>query len=365
MREILKRSWVFVIFSILCLFGLLNQPHAAFAHEQYVLTPHELNVGLADTTTHVLDVFKKPENLVITTEVGIGIGIVFILFFLFQYSPIGRKLGSILEKLDPVGHVLLRIAFAGSLLASAYYHSYLGPEIPITSIPGGNLLIPIMYVCGLLLLFGFFTRVVSFIALLILIASTFVYGEYMTTYLNYYGELIALVIFGSYILSVDNKLFGISPLVKKYQNLEILLIRITYGISVMYPAVTLKLLHPAVIVEIVNKYHMNQIHWLFPQDPLLISLGTGFAQIFVGLLIIVGFETRYASFVTFWLYFLSVLFFKEAVWPHYILLALALYLSINNGGSLTLDTFVGKFLEKQLGKKRIKKVAQPHFLSNR
>lgn len=178
----------------------------------------------------------------------------------------------------------------------------------------------------------------------------------MATYLNYYGELIALVIFGSYVLSVDNKLFGISPLVKKYQNLEILLIRITYGISVMYPAITLKIFHPAVIVEIVNKYHMNQIHWLFPQDPLLISLGTGLAQIVVGLLIIVGFETRYASFVTFWLYLLSVLFFKEAVWPHYILLALALYLTINNGGNLTLDNWVGKILEKKSEKnQKIKK----------
>lgn len=173
----------------------------------------------------------------------------------------------------------------------------------------------------------------------------------MITYFNYYGELIALILFGSYVLSVDNKLFGVSRLATKYKDLEILLIRVTYGISVMYPAITLKLFHPAVIIDIVNKYHMNQIHWLFPQDPLLISLGTGLAQIAVGLMIVFGFETRFASFVTFLLYLLSVMFFKEAVWPHYILLALALYITINGGGRLTIDRAIESFIEKRFDKK--------------
>ena len=89
--------------------------------------------------------------------------------------------------------------------------------------------------------FGIFTRIVSLVGFLILIATTFIYGQYIVTYLNYFGEYIALIVFGSYVLSVDNKLFGISSLIKKYKDIELLLIRITYGISVMYPAITIKL----------------------------------------------------------------------------------------------------------------------------
>ena len=90
---------------------------------------------------------------------------------------------------------------------------------------------------------------------------------------------------------------------------------------------------------------------MFPQDPLLISLGTALAQILVGVFIIVGFETRLASIITFFLYFLSVIFFKEAVWPHYVLLALAMYLVLNNGGKITLDNFIGrKFYRNKKGK---------------
>lgn len=111
-------------------------------------------------------------------------------------------------------------------------------------------------------------------------------------------------------------------------------------------------MHPIIIVEIEKQYHLSQIGWLFPQDPLLISLGTGLAQITVGLFIIIGFETRLSAFLTLLLYVGSIIFFKEAVWPHYILLALAFYLVINNGGGFTIDEFVeklkGKFLQKKL-----------------
>jgi uncharacterized membrane protein YphA (DoxX/SURF4 family) len=232
----------------------------------------------------------------------------------------------------------------------------MGPEIPITSLPFHTLLIPLMYISGLLLFFGIFTRVAAGIGFFILLLSTMVYGDYILTYFNYYGEYLALLIWGSYSFSLDNVFFGISQLVKKYKNIELFLIRVTYGISVMYPAITIKFLHPAVIEDIAVRYHLNQIHWLFPSDPLLISLGTGMAQVVVGLMIIFGFQTRLASTITFFLYGLSVLYFKEAVWPHLILLALALYLVINNGGKITIDQWVyTTFFEKKRLKTSSKK----------
>ncbi len=337
------------------LFSILYFSHTTriFAHEQYVLTKQQLQIGMADNSINVFSALNNSENFKISLFVGLGIFVTIIAYFCFQYSFLGKKLDKILSSLDPIGHVFLRVALGASLIMSAYFHSFLGPEIPVTVLPLTTVLVPIMYVIGTLLLFGVFTRIVATVGLLILIATTFIYGEYIVTYLNYYGEYIALIVFGSYVLSIDNKIFGASSLVKKYKDIELLIIRVTYGISVMYPAITIKLLHPKVIVEIVNEYHLNQIHWLFPQDSVLISLGTGLAQILVGAFIIVGFETRLASLVTFFLYFLSVIYFKEAVWPHYVLLALAIYLVLNNGGRHALDYFIGKRFNKDSVRKKI------------
>jgi uncharacterized membrane protein YphA (DoxX/SURF4 family) len=96
------------------------------------------------------------------------------------------------------------------------------------------------------------------------------------------------------------------------------------------------------MIEIAGKYHLTDIHWLFPPDPLLVSLGTGLMQIVVGLALIVGFETRLNALITFVLYVMSILYFKEAVWPHYILLALAGYLFVNNGGDWSFDNWIKK-----------------------
>lgn len=328
----------------------MNIIPTAYAHEQYVLTKDQLAQGFLDTHTNILEALRSPENIKISLLVGLGIIISLVIYFFFQYSKIGILLDKFLVKLDPLGHFLLRVAFAGSLIASAHFLSFMGPEISLASLAIPPFLYPaiisLMYLAGICLLVGFFTRFAAAVFLILLAAATKVYGQYIITYLNYYGEVIALIIFGTYFLSVDDKIFKTPKFVEKFKDWELLLIRVTYGISVLYPAITIKLVHPAVIVEIVNKYQINQINWLFPSDPLLISLGTGLAQILVGLMIIVGFETRFASIATFFLYLLSVLFFKEAVWPHYILLALALYLGINNGGKLSLDYWIGKKLKR-------------------
>jgi uncharacterized membrane protein YphA (DoxX/SURF4 family) len=345
------RTWLFLMVFMFMAFYTLP---VTFAHEQYVLTQHQFNNDMADKTISVWSALHTPENIFIAVSVGSGVLILLFLTFFFQHSVWGRKLGDLLDLFDSLGHLLLRVALAASLLASAYFHAFMGPEIPINSLPLQSIILPLLYFCGILLLFGVLTRLAALLGLFLLLLTTVVYGDYIITYLNYYGEYIALLVWGSYAFSVDNTFFGISRYVKKYRDIELLIIRVTYGISVMYPALTIKFLHPEVIVDIATRYHLTQIHWLFPSDPLLISLGTGMAQVLVGVMIVVGFQTRLASVITFFLYALSVVYFKEAVWPHYILLTLALYLVINNGGKLTVDEYFWQrfFRKKKSAKKR-------------
>lgn len=317
-------------------------PLIALAHENYVLPTADITRGMNDWSINVFDALKTPGNLVIILYVGLGALIVFFLYYLFWTSPLGIRLDKRVRKLEPLGHIMLRATLGVFFIASGLFNSFLGPEIPLASIPLGLALKPILFIVGGLLIVGLLSRVLGIIGLALLLLTTFAYGNYMLTYGNYFGELMALALYGSTIFSLDSLIAKQSAFAKKYKKWEIPLIRITYGISILYPAISVKLLHPSIILKIVGTYGLNHINWLFPSDPLLIALGSGLAQVALGLFIIIGFETRLSAFATLILYTLSILFFKEAVWPHYILLALALYLTINNGGGWTVDNWLLK-----------------------
>lgn len=330
-------------------------PHYASAHEQYVITKAQFDADYADSSINVFDALKTPENLTIAVEVGAGTLLLFLLYFIFLGSRLAPFLDRTLIRLEPTGHALIRIAVGLSLIYSSITSVYLGPEIPLSSFPLGPIIHYGLFITGVLLVFGFLSEFAGLASLLIMLVAAWVYKDYMFSYFGYAGEFIALLFFGSRIFSFDRLVFGAKKALRrgseqvaeKFKEYEIALLRVTYGISVLYPAITVKFFHPQVIVDIANRYHLNQIHWLFPQDPLLISLGAGAAQILVGFCIIVGFETRLNSFITFALYILSILFFKEVVWPHYILLALAFYLVTNDGGKLTLDNLIQRWFARR------------------
>jgi uncharacterized membrane protein YphA (DoxX/SURF4 family) len=325
----------------------LLTPSVVFAHENYVLSHDQINAGMSDYSAQVLDALKNPINLYLGLSVAIASTILFVLYFGFQHSKIGVRFDKFLKRYDSFGSLVLRIALGASFIASAKTFAYLGPEISVYSLPLGTLIHGALYVLGVALILGFLSEVVGAISLVIILAATWVYKDYMLTYFNYYGEFIALMIFGSRIISLDRFVLGLGKITEKRKNIEIAIIRITYGLSILYPAIIIKLIHPGIIVQIFNQYNLGQFHWLFPSDPLLVALGTGLAQVAVGICITLGFQTRLNTLITFILMVMSVIFFKEAVWPHYILLALAFYLMINNGGEYGVDHYIHRALKRR------------------
>ena len=321
-------------------------PTISSAHEQYVLTKNQINFDIAYHGPSVFTALENWDNLKVALAAGLGSLLAIILYFFFYHSAIGQRFDYLVQKLNPFGEIVLRVALGASLIASAHFSAFLGPEIPLTSIPLGIILKPALYILGGLLIAGLFSEAVGLVSLIILLLATWVYKSYMISYFNYLGEFIALIIFGSRTFSLDKLIFNAKTAVEKFHDLETALIRVTYGVSIMYPAIVYKLIHPEVIIDIVARYDLNKFHWLFPHDPLLISLGGGLSQVAIGICLIFGFETRLNTLVTFVLMTMSVLFFKEAVWPHWVLLALALYLMINNGGKWSLDSYIQNNKEK-------------------
>lgn len=352
------RKFKLQIFFVLVLSGLFfYAPKPASAHENYVLTKEQIDFGMRDYSINVFSALNNPENLKTSILITSAIIAAICLYFVFQHSSLGTLIDRQLNKLEPFGHVLLRTALGVSFLASAATNSYLGPEISVFSLPFGSVIRIVLYFVGAMLILGFLSKFAGAISLAIVALATIVYKDYMLTYFNYYGEFIALIFFGSRVFSLDKKILGLSKFAQKYKQYEIAIIRVTYGISIIYPAISIKLLHPSIIITIVNQYHLNNFHWLFPSDPLLIALGSGLAQVAVGTALILGFQTRLNTFVTFVLMTLSVVVFKESVWPHLILLALAAYLMINNGGKLSLDFLISKSMQNARIAKQAHKLA--------
>src|SRR3989344_9650737 len=168
----------------LVLSGLSFFPRLASSHENYVLPAADIQKGMADQSINVFSALNNPHNLIIALEVASGLSLVFILYYFFIASKAGIALNRKIDKFDPYGHLILRVALAVSLLASAAYGSFLGPEVPLSSMPFGLFWRPAMFVLGGFLLLGLFTELAGILGLLMIILSAFVYREQMLTYFN-------------------------------------------------------------------------------------------------------------------------------------------------------------------------------------
>ena len=80
-------------------------------------------------------------------------------------------------------------------------------------------------------------------------------------------------------------------------------------------------MNTALTLDVVNHYHLTQY---FPFKPLFIVLGAGLIELIVSLLYITGLLQRFTTVIFLVFMTLSLLFFKESVWPHYLLIALAI-----------------------------------------
>ncbi len=314
-------------------------PFLASAHEVYVLTPEQVKTD-KQVPLNLLGVFSNPTDvrtiLLITVGIIVGICIVFVL----QRKTIGEKLAQFFERFKMVGPIAIRLAIATSLIFSAQSGSFLGPEINIQHLPAIAIIKVINYIAAFLILIGLFSEVGAFLMLCVFAYVSFYYGIYLLTYSNYVGELLAILFFGLQYFSIDS-LFRTKQFLKKYEKYESLIVRVFFGFALLYTAITVKVLHPFLTYSVVVQYHLTQFHWLFPHDPLLVTFGAALSEIAIALFIILGFELRVTLGIFLFYLTLSLFYFGEVVWPHYILYGIAIYLLVSPN-RYSLDAFLKK-----------------------
>lgn len=324
-------------------FGLLViAPAVASAHEAYLLDHATFLSRLKQPGNWLaFSALRNPANVRLTVLVVGGTLLAMGLWFWLARSRPGRWLDERLSHIHHVAPLAIRLAVGLALLASAGTNSFLGPELSLNLLPAPAFFRLLLAAVGLMILLGLGTEIAALTATVTFGIGLTVYGAYLATYLNYLGEFLALIFFGSTWLSLDQLLFKDTGWLVRWKRYEPVLIRVLYGAALAYAAVTVKLLHPSLTVEVVTRYHLTDFHWLFPSDPLLVTLGAGLAELAIGLCIILGFETRFIVAISLFYITLSLIYFREAVWPHLLLYGISISLLLNDGGPVSIDRWWG------------------------
>ncbi len=308
-----------------------------FAHEVYVLTPEQVahdhhgqpvNVWQTLSSSHNLKIFALFSLL---TLASLGSAL-----FLKSTKPF-QKIGKLIDKATVFAPDLIRVAFGVSLLVSAKNHAVFGPELPLDIFPHAAVLKAVMVVTGIALTLGVFIRYFGLLAIGLWLFAAANQGWYMLTYINYLGEAIAVLLLSRQVFSLDfliAKLRGVKLKSQKFEAYSMPAARILFGFSLLYAAINVKFVTSALSLDVVNRYHLSNY---FPFDPLFIVFGAGMVECLIAGLYMLGLLQRLNSLLFIGFLTASLLFFKESVWPHYLLIALAAGIFLHKPDRLALD----------------------------
>ena len=105
----------------------------------------------------------------------------------------------------------------------------------------------------------------------------------------------------------------------------------------IYLALYEKILNPHLSADVVKLFELSSV---IPVSPEMWILSTGLIEFFIGLMLLIGFETRLFSIIAFSVLSLTFFFFKEAVYPHVTLFGTLSILIITGGSNYSIDHFL-------------------------
>jgi uncharacterized membrane protein YphA (DoxX/SURF4 family) len=310
-----------------------------FAHEVYVLNKSEIARDQHDHGVNVWHALSSGHNLALFFMFAAVIGALFLLTIYLKSKPFFRKIGTAIDAATVFAPDIIRIAFGASLLFSASHGALFGPELPLHSFVFGKLIQALLWVSGTAIIIGLWSRVWSALMVIVWFVALLTKGPYILTYANYLGEALAIILLPLQRMTVDyiitdkqkaNKMMVLS----KY---SMPVSRILFGLSLLYTAVSVKFMDTAISLDVVNHYHLTRF---FPFDPLFVVLGAGLIELTVSLLYIAGLLQRFTTIIFLVFMSLSLLFFKESVWPHYLLIALGVGIFLHKPDIWAADGYI-------------------------
>ena len=330
-------------------FVALFYPALASAHEVYVLPTRVVENALSTSSFSEWRVLV--ENVGQFSFWAILVACVVFVVFYFSISDwLEKRLDPLLARLPPFAPVISRVTIGISFIAAAYYQALFGPELPLSGVFAGyeHLMTIVLAVIGTMITLGIYARIAALVALALFGVEVALHGIYMLTYANYFGELILLLILGAHRIAVHHREHDARDRSAGFLRLKEVLtpfafpiLRVCFGISLLYSSLYAKILHNNLALEVAYAY--PSLVRFFGFEPHFLVLGAAIIEILIALFFIFGFEIRFtALFLLFWLT-LSLIYFGEVVWPHIILIGIPIAFLFYGYNKYSLE---GRFFKK-------------------
>lgn len=304
------------------------------AHEYYVLP-----------TARAAEVYNQHQNIFKVLEdpfyfklflvfSGIAVSVMCILLLLPLFRNV-KVLTARLESLFSSASLpIIRLAVGLVLFASAFTHTIFGPELKISSLPMIVSLEPLLFTLGFCFFLGMATSLSSLVIMLVFIDAVMVRGFYMLNY-TYFAAVLIMYI-SKYSFNISN-------------NTKLAVIRIGLGVSLLYTAVTVKLMHPGLSLATIYDFNLQTF---LPFDPLFIVFGAFVVEALLGVCFIAGLFVRSASVTAFVVYAASLVYFRsENILAHILPMAICLALFFEHRPHISLDRFLNAMVERLFGVK--------------
>jgi uncharacterized membrane protein YphA (DoxX/SURF4 family) len=304
-------------------FSFLTLPLDVFGYEVYVLTKEEIESLENLEPVSLFDIFLANTSDTIIWAVAIGF-IVASVFLISISTSMENKFDKYLVKLKKYAPFIARVTVGLGFLASSYNAALFGPELPFTEIFGEytTLAQVVFTMLGTFMVFGLFSRVAGLIGLMIFMLGISNHGTYMLTYVDYFAELIVLILVGGHKFAAAEEhhhWWQISDLLNylsvKYGELSFLILRVCFGLSLIFSAVYAKILNNQLAFKVVYDYNLVEV---FNMSAEFIVFGAAMIEIMLGIFFVLGIEIRFNALVINVFLTLSLLQFGEVAWPHII-----------------------------------------------
>lgn len=319
---------------LISVFLFLITPFHALAHEAYVLSPTEFRMKLQGSQFNVFEILGNPEHLRYIILAGAFGTLLFLGVLLFFRSAKGKALEGSLESLESFGALFLRLGTGGALLFGAFAGHVFGPEISLGIFPETTLRTLAGLVGGAIIL-GIHTRIASGIGLLLYFSLFIPNGAYLFAYFGYVGAFGVLLISGGGRWSFDKRRGASATPLPSGATL----VRVTYGLMLLYAALAIKFLAPTLTLAVVENF--NLARGIFPGTPELVVLSAALTEATLALLIIFGFGLRFALFIDLIFTTAALIYLPEPAWPHLIMYAAMFYLFVTPQ-AFSVDTWIAK-----------------------
>lgn len=313
--------------SLIIAFFLLLIPLFTSAHEMYVL-PHDVaERAIAQDSPNPFEAVKTQTGEFIFWAVG-ALVLFFISLRLSFSENLQKKLSPFFESTKKHAPHIVRIALGASLIGSAVTGVLFGPELPLFGVFGSFALgVKVLLIAvGSLMILGFYNKVTSSAVIFLFIVGLMRGGIYAAVYASFLGAALFV-----HIREYEH-----------YKKTAFFVLRIFYGLAIIWSAVYAKLIFSNLAFETIIAYNITDY---LPFTPMFLVLGAFLVEVLVGLCIILGVQLRLIALIFTGFLVQSLCFFGEAVTPHLILFGLNIALIAHGYDKYTL---LKHFTKKEL-----------------